>query len=130
MTTYVVDTHALVWYLAADRRLSAVARAILENEHAVLVIPTIVLAELRHLIAKKRVNTHFDAVLTELRRDRRVIIHTFDLTCVERLDPRLDLHDGAIVATAIARRDLLGEDVALITRDAEIRQSGLVRTVW
>jgi predicted nucleic acid-binding protein len=130
LPTYVVDTHALVWYIDGDRRLSDRARKALDSDEATLVIPSIVLAEVRYLIAKKRVGLTFDRVMMELRGDPRVAIHSFDLTCVQHLDSSLDLHDGAIVATAIVRRDLLGEDVALITRDPEIRDSGLVKTVW
>jgi hypothetical protein len=42
----------------------------------------------------------------------------------------LDIHDAVIVATALVFRDVLGKDVALITKDARIRQSNVVKTVW
>jgi len=40
------------------------------------------------------------------------------------------MHDGIIVATAMVFRDPLGEEIRLITRDKDIRDSGLVETVW
>ena len=50
MTThYLVDTHALVWFLDGDRRLSQDARALLRDESNPLVVPTIVLAEVKYL---------------------------------------------------------------------------------
>jgi len=39
------------------------------------------------------------------------------------------MHDAIVCATANLLTEA-GEDVAVITRDAEIRESGLVQTVW
>ena len=41
MRTYVVDTHALVWFIGKDQRLSDRARAILRNPDVRLIIPVI-----------------------------------------------------------------------------------------
>jgi hypothetical protein len=40
------------------------------------------------------------------------------------------MHDGIIVATALMFRDFLTEEVQLFTHDKDIRNSGLVETVW
>jgi PIN domain nuclease of toxin-antitoxin system len=40
---YVLDTHALVWYLTNDRRLGAQADAVLNDPGVTLIIPAIVL---------------------------------------------------------------------------------------
>ncbi|MBI3942347.1 MAG: hypothetical protein HY326_04985 [Chloroflexi bacterium] len=40
MTTYVVDTYALVWFLDGDPRLGEKAREILRDESLPLVIPS------------------------------------------------------------------------------------------
>jgi hypothetical protein len=45
------------------------------------------------------------------------------------LPTTLNIHDAIIVGTALVHRDLLGEQVALITRDPEITASGLVPVV-
>lgn len=50
---YVVDTHALVWYLTNDTRLGVGARQVLDDPSALLVIPTIVLAEAKHISERK-----------------------------------------------------------------------------
>ena len=45
---YVTDTHSFLWYLSEDKRLSKNAKSVFdkaENDSAVIVIPTIVLAE-------------------------------------------------------------------------------------
>jgi len=52
MKTYVVDTHALVWFLTADSRLSDTARQALALPDSRLLISTLVLFEIKHLSAK------------------------------------------------------------------------------
>lgn len=55
MKNYVIDTHALVWYLTDDPRLGKKARQILETDGNQLILPAIVLAEVRHIAERKRV---------------------------------------------------------------------------
>lgn len=48
MERYVADTHALIWYFAKSSKLSSHARECFvksEREVALIIIPTIVLAE-------------------------------------------------------------------------------------
>ncbi len=51
----VVDTHALTRYIEDYGRLGAAGRAILDDPDAVLVVPTIALAEARFMIFKNKV---------------------------------------------------------------------------
>ena len=62
--------------------------------------------------------------------DPRCIIYPFDLSCVERLPEKLDLHDGVIVATALIYRDSLDPITKLITKDKSIIESNVIDTVW
>ena len=64
--TYVLDTHAIVWFLTNDRRLGLAARRVLEDGQSRLIVPAIVLAELRHLAAIARVPFSFDKILATL----------------------------------------------------------------
>lgn len=52
---YVVDTHAVVWFLEGDSRLSKAARDALNDANIQLVMPTIVLAEIVFLYARHRI---------------------------------------------------------------------------
>ena len=54
MKTCALDTYALVWYLTNDRRPGAQAAAVLEDPDALLIIPVIVLAEIKNLAHKRR----------------------------------------------------------------------------
>ena len=61
---YVLDTHALVWFLAKDKRLSKRARDVIQDPQANLIVPTIVLAEVKHIADRKRVPVSFAEVLS------------------------------------------------------------------
>ena len=57
MPAVAVDTHAIVWYLSADRRLSARAADVLDSATAAgqfIHVPSICLVELTYLIEKGR----------------------------------------------------------------------------
>jgi PIN domain nuclease of toxin-antitoxin system len=53
--TYVTDTHPLVWFLDASPRLSQTARDALREPTAQVVIPAIVLAEIKFLHGRGRI---------------------------------------------------------------------------
>lgn len=42
----------------------------------------------------------------------------------------LDIHDAIVVATALVYRDVLRQQVTVITKDEAIRQSRLVEVLW
>jgi len=52
--TFVVDTHALIWFISRDPRLGNRARAILRDPDVRLIIPAIVLAEIKYLAYRDR----------------------------------------------------------------------------
>ena len=71
MPAVVVDTHAIVWYLSADPRLSANAAGALDSATAAgerIHVPSICLVELTYLVEKGR--------LPKVGRDR--LIHALD----------------------------------------------------
>lgn len=128
--TYVVDTHAIVWFLEGDSRLSKTARDVLNDESVQLVIPTIVLAELAFLYARNRIIIDLPGVLDHIANAVNCAIYPLDEAVVEYLPTTLDIHDAIIVATALMFRDMLDQDTAIITKDIEITESELVRSVW
>lgn len=68
---YVVDTHALIWYLLSDRKLSANAKAIFqaaEQHQTLLVVSVIVLAELYYANVKNHWFPDYDRVFNDLAR--------------------------------------------------------------
>jgi PIN domain nuclease of toxin-antitoxin system len=128
--TYVTDTHPLVWFLDASLRLSQTARDALRDPTVQIVIPAIVLAEVKFLHGRSRIRVDLPTLLAHAAASSNLRIHPLDETVAERLPTTLNIHDGLIVATALTLRDVLGETVAVITRDAEITACGLVPAIW
>jgi PIN domain nuclease of toxin-antitoxin system len=51
---YVVDTHALIWFLEGNQRLGANAKTILSDINSKLIFPAIVLAEAAWMVERGR----------------------------------------------------------------------------
>ncbi len=127
MKIFVVDTHALVWFLSNDKRLSPQVGDILESTEVCLLIPTIVLAEVTHLYRKGRITSPLEKVWQFLQKDSRCIIYPIDFNVVLKMPVNLDIHDGLIVGTALAYPT---EVTGILTCDEMIAQCGLVPVVW
>lgn len=129
----VSDTHAVIWYLYNDRRLSAAAAAFIESTMAAgnqVVLSAISLAEVVYLVEKQRIPSDALGRLLSIlgRADSGWVERPFDRSialALTRVDRGLipDMPDRIITATALH----LG--VPLITRDGKIRLSS-VRTIW
>jgi PIN domain nuclease of toxin-antitoxin system len=133
MVRAVADTHAVIWYLYADGRLSANARNAIERAAASgdqVAFSAITLVEIVYLTEKGRIQPDTyarllsaiggqDAVLAVVPLDDTVAGH---LHQVER-DQVPDMPDRIIAATALT----LG--VPVISRDSKIQLSS-VATIW
>ncbi|MCI0441282.1 MAG: type II toxin-antitoxin system VapC family toxin [Chloroflexi bacterium] len=129
----VADTHAVIWYIFGDQRLSVAARDAFEGAAIAgdyVGFSTMTLAEIVYLTERDRVpkgtldlllNTvdRGDTVLLELPFDRHIA------EALRRVDRSQvpDLPDRIIAATALQM------GVPLISRDRKIRVSGL-ETLW
>ena len=96
MSTYVVDTHALAWYLEDDPRLGAQAEAAMDDRRVRLIIPTIVLAEIKYLGHKGRLSSTLDDVLRVINLDTRCLVYPTDTSVVQAAPLGLDIHDSLI----------------------------------
>ena len=127
MRTFVVDTHALVWFLSRDRRLSHAARAVLRDPDVRLIIPIIVLVEIKYLSHKGRFAQTLDDVLRVINADPRCLVHPVNLAIVHQAPLGLNIHDGLIVGTALAQPFAVD---GVLTCDEMIKTSGLIPAVW
>ncbi len=127
MRTFVVDTHALAWFVSRDPRLSAKVRTVLRDPNIRLIIPTIVLAEIKYLAHKGRLTQTLDEVLRVINSDPRCTIYPIDLSVVSKAPLGLDIHDSLIVGTALVQREAI---TGILTRDETITASGLVPILW
>ena len=133
--SYVLDTHALLWYLEGNRQLGNRARAAIGSPESQLYVPVITLAEASIIIENRRTKvpstTH---LLKTLTKDSRFEIYPLTLEVFEHslssaLAPITELHDRLILATALYLQ-ALGQFPRLITRDFSLTDSKLVPTVW
>lgn len=133
MPAVAVDTHAIVWYLADDARLSPRAAEAMDSATAAgdaIHVPSICLVELTYLVEKGR--------LPSVARERLIrALGDPDAACVlAPLDRAVadalefidrgkvpDLPDRVVTATAIALQ------VPLISRDGNI-QTSVIEAMW
>lgn len=134
-TSFVVDTHALLWFLEGNRQLGSRARSTLSALESHLVLPVIVLAEADVILGHGRTKVPSITHLIEtLAKDRRFEFFPLTIDIFKRtLSPEAarvpELHDRLIAATALHLQDL-GMDVALITRDDSLTKADIVPIVW
>ena len=133
MAGVLADTHAILWYLTADARISRAATAAMDNATTVgdpVFVSAITMVEIQYLVEKGRLSAD----------DQRIVVAAVDdvqnparLVPVDRIvvdtlgqvnrDEVPDMPDRIIAATALA----LG--VPLLSRDRKIRASS-VETIW
>ena len=129
----VMDTHAAVWYLNADPRLSDGARhfiAASARDSLRILVSSISFVEIIYLYEKGRLSRDaLDRLETALR-SSNTVLQVVDLTiAIVRFLSRVprdevpDMPDRIIVATA------LYFGVPVISRDSQIRNSA-VPTIW
>ena len=126
---YVADAHTIVWYFIDDPRLSQTARQALEQTitAGVIIIPTIVLAEIMYISQKGRISLSFEETLSYIEMYENFHIAALELDILKvaaSISADLEMHDKLIVATT------LHFDAHLITKDEQITRSEIVNTVW
>jgi len=133
MLSFVTDTHAFIWHLFDDHRLSASARAAFVSaaeSGSSVGVSSITLAEIVYLIEKGRIpaDTLESALgdlidpereLVEVPMDFQIVLRMRD---VSRKDVP-DLPDRIVAATG------LRYEVPVISKDARIRAANL-KTIW
>jgi PIN domain nuclease of toxin-antitoxin system len=129
----VADTHAALWYLLKNPRLSAAARRFIQdaadNGHDIVLSP-ISLAEIVYLVEKGRLPASAYRELRQALNDSDFVLReapfTGEVVETMRQVPREDIPD---MPDRIVAATALYFDVPVISRDGRIRASN-VQTVW
>lgn len=130
MIRYVLDTHALFWYLTQSPRLSAAAMRVFNEglaQNAILVVPVIVLAELFYLNEKAGRPLDFATEFQRIEASGQFEFHPLQPQDVAEfaLDTSVtEMHDRIIAG--VARR--LG--AACVSRDRNIAASTHIQVIW
>ena len=130
---YILDTHALIWFLEGNSRLGLTAKEILADSSSELILPAIALAESVWLVGRGKTSIpSIDALLKVVKQDKRVSIYPLDADVIEKsisLTFINEMHDRQIVSTALVVEEQ-GNQVALLSCDQNICAANLVRIVW
>jgi PIN domain nuclease of toxin-antitoxin system len=130
---YVLDAHALIWFVDGNPRLGVNARAALSDPNSVLFLPAIALAEVCWVVERGRCKVPSVAtMLAKLDADPRITLVALDRPNLDRsfqLTALHEMHDRQIVATAL-HLIASGRSVSLLTADGNITASGLVPIIW
>ena len=127
---FVVDTHALWWYLRAPERLTTAVSAVFrlaETGNATIVVPAIAVAEFYFLSIKLGRPVPPTALLEALAAVGGIELSDLGRDQLERLDrfPEVpEMHDRLIAAEAVAL------DAPVVTRDEALSASPQVETIW
>ena len=130
MTTYMADTHSLLWAFHKPSKLGEGARHAFKeiaNGESILLIPVIVLAELIFVVENKPIQADLDKILLAIQNSPNIEYVDFDYELALQLRDLTaipEMHDRIIVAAAIEYQ------ATLITFDQTIRASGLVKVIW
>lgn len=124
--TYIVDTHILIWFLNGDSRLKQKHYKILVDNKNNFVFSTIILAEIKHLIQLKRINVQYEKVIEYLSELSNCVIYPVDELVIEQMPGGLNIHDAIIVATGLVYKNVLGEEIQIITADKTIIRSRIL----
>lgn len=127
--TYIIDTHVFIWFLDKSKKLKPLYYQILTDDDNKIVFSTIVLAEIKHLISQKRISVDFEKVVEYLSESENCIIYPVDEDVVNEMPVGLSIHDALIVATGLVYRNILQEEVKILTEDEEIIQLHIIPVV-
>jgi PIN domain nuclease of toxin-antitoxin system len=88
MPQYVADTHSIVWYFTDDPQLSEKALNAFDQttENGLIIIPTIVLAEIIFIAQKGRIALTFQDTLKRIEEYENFKIVSLDIEVLKKVD--------------------------------------------
>jgi len=130
MALFVADTHSLAWYFTGSGKPGMKAlRAFRESSSGktIIIVPTVVLAEIMDISEKKRIEVDYEELLNKIESSSNFEIYPLDIDVLKTarsITAIPELHDRIIVATA----KLL--EARVLTKDEDVQKSGIVEAVW
>jgi PIN domain nuclease of toxin-antitoxin system len=127
---YVADTHSLIWYLSDSPNLGLDANKVfkeIEEGEAKLLIPAIVVAEVIYIVESGKVKADLDNLIQRIQEAENFEVSPLGLDQLLYFKEQTkipEMHDRLIVCEALLNR------ARIITKDREIKDSGVVEVVW
>lgn len=133
MSIAVADTHAVIWYLANDARLSTNARKTFEDaarKGEQIAISVITLVEIVYLVEKGRIPAgRFTQLMTALDDPESLLVEVALTPAIARTLSRVDRDDVPDMPDRIIAATALHLNVPVISRDGKIKTSAIT-TIW
>jgi len=129
---FIADTHAVIWYLTADDRLGQNAKTIMHRSDNQIAVPAIVVAESLYIIEHGKSPATTIQLWDFVLQSSNVSFCPLDVSVLKESETLIiipEMHDRQIVATALSLQDSNTESI-IITKDRNITNSGLIKTVW
>ena len=127
---FVVDTHALWWYLKSPERLSAAASAVFqlaETGNATIIVPAIAVAEFYFLslkLGQPFSPSHLLEALDGVSGIELSDLGKAQLAKLDKLPEIPEMHDRLVAAESMAL------DAPVVTKDEILTASPQVETIW
>jgi len=127
---YVTDSHSLIWYLLDSPKLSLNASEVfktVEQGNGKLLIPAIVIAEIIFIVQSGKVEADLDSLLLKIQESDNFQISPLgldQLICLKEQTEIPEMHDRFIACKALLHK------AKIITKDKEIKNSGVAEVIW
>jgi len=128
--TVVTDTHPWIWFFTGSPRLSNHAKSILSDRANTIIVPSIVMLEIKYLYLHKRIMLSFEVTLQKIESCDNILVYPLDISIASVAPTSLDIHDAIIVGTSIQASEEFGQPVSLVTLDKAIAESQLIPIIW
>jgi len=133
MSVAVADTHAVIWYLANDARLSVNARMRFEDaarNGEQIAISAVTLVEIVYLVEKGRIPAgRFTQLMTALDDPESLLVEVALTPTIARTLSRVDRDEVPDMPDRIIAATALHLNVPVISRDGKIKTSAIT-TIW
>ena len=128
----ILDTNFLVKYFTASSDLGMSSKEIFEDKNTFLIIPSIVLVELKYLIVKSRIPKEIATSTKILLEAGNCMVYPLDQNLINYIHESLNIHDGIIYATAVLQTESFKEEIYILTKDKEIKDlaKSPIKVVW
>jgi PIN domain nuclease of toxin-antitoxin system len=129
MTGYILDTHALLWFINDDKNLSLKAKSIIENADNEIALSSAVAWEIS---IKAKIGTislyrELDSLITDILHHYNFTPLAITIPHVIRVNSLPDIHRDPFDRVLAAQS--LSEDMPLITADPLIKKYK-IKTIW
>lgn len=128
----VIDTNFLARYFIDSKTIGDESKRIFEDENTFLIIPSMVIVELKYSIYRGKFPQQVVENSLELLKRGNCMLYPLDLDLINYIPFELEIHDGIIFATARIQLNNFKEEIYILTKDQEMKnlKHENIKVVW